>query len=288
MTLVAEDDKFKRFIELSLKGNKIRTATSILYMLISNKVDEIASKLGLIPRRKEENESLSDYMAFINNIFQLNFEITIFPEPFITPLKVVELSIQRKEPQEEFPKIYLKDLTTLYFAIDRLEIPNLHHHLKASEILDNRTVTLMSFLERRKNSASQSSPMKAILLQKIRQDQQEVKTSLQHSMNQEHLVKLIQLKSLERSLIAQSKKTTIKISGPLQDNISYNILASNSNHYGLLGIVLTFIMVSILCVTEILMIGIVTVEIGWILLLCVLMTFTISYLIKKGKIIKVI
>jgi hypothetical protein len=138
------------------------------------------------------------------------------------------------------------------------------------------------------NSASQSSPMKAILLQKIRQDQQEVKTSLQHSMNQEHLVKLIQLKSLERSLIAQSKKTTIKISGSLQDNISYNILASNSNHYGLLGIVLTFIMVSILCVMEMLMIGIVTVEIGWILLLCVLMTFTISYLIKKGKINKVI
>jgi hypothetical protein len=85
VTFSADDVKLKRFIELSLKGNKVRNATSVIYMLISNKVDEISLKLGLIPRRKEVHESLSDYMSLINKIFQINFEITIFPEVYITP-----------------------------------------------------------------------------------------------------------------------------------------------------------------------------------------------------------
>ena len=283
MTHSADVVKLKRFIELSLKGSKIRNATSVLYMLISNKVDEIGVKLGLIPRRKAVQESLSDYMSLINKIFQINFEINIFPEVYITPLKVVELAFDRKAPQEEFSKTYLKELTILYFALNQLQIPNLHQHLKDTEIMDNRTVTLMSFLGRKKNFTDNSNPMKAILLQKIRQDQQELKTNLQYSMNQENLVKIIQLKSLERSLLEHSKKNKIKISGSLQDNINYTVLASTSGHYGLLGITFAFIMIGILCITEMLLVGIITAEIGWILLLCVLMTLTISYLIKKGK-----
>jgi hypothetical protein len=283
VTFSADDVKLKRFIELSLKGNKVRNATSVIYMLISNKVDEISLKLGLIPRRKEVHESLSDYMSLINKIFQINFEITIFPEVYITPLKVVELAFDRKALHDEFSKTYLKELTVLYFALNRLQIPNLHQNLKDTEIMDNRTVTLMSFLGRKKNFTDNSNPMKAILLQKIRQDQQELKASLQYSMNQENLVKIIQLKSLERSLLAGSRKNRVKISGSLQDNINYTVLASTSDHYGLLGIMFTFIMIGFLCITEMLLVGLVTAEIGWILLLCVLMTLTISYLIKKGK-----
>jgi hypothetical protein len=283
MTLSADEAKFKQFIELSLKAKKIRNATSIVYMLISNKIDEIGLKLGLIPRRKAAHESLSDYMSLINKIFQINFEITIFPEVYITPLKVVELAFDRKAPQDEFSKTYLKELTVVYFAVNHLQIPNLHQHLKDAEIMDNRTVTLMSFLGRKKNSTDNSSPMKAILLQKIRQDLQELKVSLQSSMNQENLVKIIQLKSLERSLLANSKKNRIILSGSLQDNINYTVLASTSGHYGLFGIMFTFIMIGILCITEMLLVGIITAEVGWILLLCVLMTLTISYLIKKGK-----
>lgn len=284
MTFSAEDLKLKQFIKLSLKGNKIRNATNVLYMLISNKIDEIGIKLGLIPRRKEVHETLSNYMSLINKIFQINFEITIFPEVYITPVKVVELAFNRKALHDEFPKAYLKELTVLYFAVNHLKIPNLHQHLKDTEIMDNRTVTLMSFLGRKINSTDNSNPMKTILLQKIRQDQQELKASLHNSLDQENLVKMIQLKTLERSLLARSKKAKIKISGSLQDNINYTLLTSTSNHYGLLGILFTFIMISVLCITEMLLVGLLTAEIGWILLLCVLMILTISYLIKKGKI----
>jgi len=282
MTQSISDNKLKRFIELSLEVNQIRNATNALYIFVSNVIDEIGYKLGFIPRRKEANEKLSEYMELINKIFQLNFQLNIFIASQITTIKVVETLFDRKKREEEFPAIYLKELTQLYFDLRNMQVPNLQEHLKDSDIMENRTVSLMSFLGKLNYSKSYgNNPIKPLLLHRIRQDQKQLIKELQHRLDQETLLRLIQLKSLEKSLQANSKAKKIYISSNLQDNIDYSLLALKKGRYGVLGVIFTFLLLGIVCIIEMLVFGFVTTVIGWLLLLCILMILVFAFINKK-------
>jgi hypothetical protein len=282
MTQSIPDIKLKRFIELSLGTNQIRNATNVLYIFVSNVVDEIGYKLGFIARRKETNEKLSEYMELINKIFQLNFEISIFTSSQITTIKVVEVLCKLKKREEVFPELYLKELTQLYFNLRNMQVPNLQDHLKDSDIMENRTVSLMSFLGKRNYSNSNSNnPIKPLLLHRIRQDQKQLAAQLQIKLDQEAMLRLIQLKSLEKSLQADSKVKKIYVSGNLQDNIDYSLLTSNRGRYGVLGIIITFLLLGIVSIAEMLVLGFVTAEIGELLLLCSLMVLIFAFINKK-------
>ncbi len=282
MTQSITDIKLRRFIELSLGTNQIRTATSVLYLFVSNVIDDIGTKLGFIPRRKEANEKLSDYMELINKIFKVNFDICIFTPSQITIIKVIETLFERKKQEEEFPELYLKELTQLYFDLRNTQVPNLKEHLKDCDIMENRTVSLLSFLGNHNYSPSKgNNPIKPLLLHRIRQDQKRLTAQLQNKLDQEALMRLIQLKSLEKSLQAHSKVKKIYVSGNLQDNIDYSVLTSNRGRYGILGILFTFLLLSIVCISEMLIFGFVTTVIGWLLLLCILMVLTFGFINKK-------
>jgi hypothetical protein len=282
MTQSIIDTKLKRFIELSLEGNQIRIATSVMYMLVSNIVDEIGYKLGLIPRRKDSNEQLSAYMELVNKIFRVNFEISIFGEQQITAIKVVETLIERKKSHEEFTQTYLKELTQIYFDLRKMQIPNLQEHLKNCDTLENRTVSLMSLLSKHNQIHSrQKSPFKPLLLHRIHQDQKQLTMQLQDKLDHDAMLRLIQLKSIEKSLLSQSGKKKIQISSNLQDCIDYSFLMSNLGRFGILGIIIIFIMIGSVCIAEMLMVGFVTAEMGGLLLICILMALAFIYMNKK-------
>ncbi|MFW9949460.1 MAG: hypothetical protein ACFFKA_04980, partial [Candidatus Thorarchaeota archaeon] len=181
-------------------------------------------------------------------------------------------------PQEEFPITFLKELTQLYYDLMALQVPNFHESLKESDLMENRTISLMSLFSKG-GHAQQSSPVKSLLLRKVRQELQILTSRLQTAKTKDDLIKLIQLKSLEKSLIVKRKKITI--SGTLQDTIDYSLLASMSGGFGILGLIVTFLMLGSVCIVQMVMIGFVTTEIGGVLMICILMVLVFSYLRKK-------
>jgi hypothetical protein len=282
MTQSIFDGKLKRFIELSLEGNQIRAATNLLYNLVSNMVDEIGYKLGFAPRRKEHNEKLSEYITLINKVFHYNFELIIFIDSQITTIKIVEALFERKKLDEEFPQSYLKELTQLYFDLQKIRIPNLQEHLKDSDIMENRTISLMSFLSHKNQySSTHKSSIKPLLLHLIHQDQKRLLAQLQEELDQDAILRLIQLKSIEKSLMSQSKWKKIHLSGNLLNNVDFSLLTSKTSQFGIQGIIFAFLILAIVCVAEMILFGIVTNEIGGLLLLCVLMVLILSYINKK-------
>ncbi len=72
------DVKLKRLIQLCKETGNYKKLAVVSFVLVSNAVDEIGIKLGMRTRERGSGENIFEYMKLVNNIFALNFNVSVF------------------------------------------------------------------------------------------------------------------------------------------------------------------------------------------------------------------
>jgi len=228
------DLKLKELFQLCMKTHNYKKMAVVGFTLLSNHVDEIALKLGIRPRNKEQDEKLFEYLSEINKIFQGNLKIPIFKEDLITLLQEVELVFLRA--RGNVPLDIVRQIIKLYYFLKVKCIPNLHEHLTENTNLIPQSIKMFSLFSPGAHKKARYT-FDTLLKYKIRELSNALYSDFDYDFESNVLEKAILLKNIENSL-EHRNKNKIKIQGPLKDNIIYQRSQSSILGYFILGMVL--------------------------------------------------
>ena len=235
------DLKLKKLIELCSQTLNYKKVAVIGFILLSNQLDEIGIRLGIRPRNRQKGEKLHEYMMKVNEIFQKNFDLSLFKEVMINNLRTIEIIFLRKRGNLSIS--YIKELISLYYNLRALDVPDLHQTYSKEQIFEQTPLNALFFFSG-KNPNKHESRLYPLILQKIREEEKQAKMNLKAKFNTEEFSKLIQLKTI-RSTLEKGHSHKISVQGALKDNINYVTSKENINLYLVLGWVLLFIMLSV-------------------------------------------
>ena len=138
------DVKLKRLIQLCKETGNYKKLAVVSFVLVSNAVDEIGIKLGIRTRERGSGENIFEYMKLVNNIFALNFNISVFKPELIEKLSQIELLFLKRQGDINLEQV--KGVIEAYYELQKLEVPNLHEKINSEALNRNRTVSMFSFL----------------------------------------------------------------------------------------------------------------------------------------------
>jgi hypothetical protein len=117
-----------------------------------------------------------------------------------------------------------------------------------------------------------------MLLHKLNQEEQNLQNQLKVEFEKKTFENLLHVTTIKNSLKNAKKK--IKISGMLKDNINYNQQKEGRELYAMYGIAFAFILIAIVCLAQILIFGIVNVELSLTLFICFSIIIGLFYVHK--------
>lgn len=234
------DLKLKNLIRLCKATKNYKKLAVVGLILISNKVDEISTKLGIRARKKAENEHLFKYLEFINRLFYEMVKINIVPEEVIERLKVIELLFMKL--RGDIPYDHIKELYEMYYELRKIDVPNVYKSFELEDAHHDSDLNLFSYLSgkgKRKNT--RHDQIKQLLMHQITQKEINVRRTMDESFDKESFEKALYLKRL-RSSLSSKTKNIIPSTGKLNSNIYYQITQQSSLKYLLLGGIVVFIL----------------------------------------------
>jgi len=235
-------------------------------MLVSNAVDEIGIKLGMRTREKGSGENIFEYMKLVNNIFTLNFNVSVFKLELIEKLSQIELLFLKR--QGEINLEHVKSVFETYYELRKLEVPNLHENINSEVLNRNRTVSMLSFLSgghsKRRKSENALNP---ILMQRFKDEEKALQIQLEQKFDKNAFEKILHLKTVRKNL-EQKSRGKIVISGALKDNISYRHSKENIGQLMIFSLIILFAMIGAVLLVESFMYGVLSMSISNTTLIC--------------------
>lgn len=242
------DAKLKNLIQVCKETGNFKKLAEVSFTLTSNRVNEMGIYLGIRPRNRNLGEKLFEYMEIINDIFQRNLRVPIFPQALIDEIRDFEVPFLKN--RGNLPYDYIKNIFRLYYEIRKMDIINLHKTLDGDEVLGNSTMGVFSFLSpRTRRKERDSSKLRPLILQKIREKERTVQRQLNRSLNSHQFETAIHLKSIKKSL-TKDKRGKITVYGALKDNITYQQSIESIFGYFILGLIILMTSLGIVILAE--------------------------------------
>jgi hypothetical protein len=260
------DLKLKRLIQLCKETENYKKLAVVSFVLTSNAIDEIGIKLGMRPREKNDGEKIFEYMELVNKIFSLNFKIKVFKPEIIETLSQIELLFLKREG--DIGLDHVKEVFAIYYELRKLEVPNLHENINSDILGRNRSISMFSFLSGGQNSRNKTdSSFNPIILHKFKEEEKALQIQLEKQYDKDIFEKLLHLKTIRKN-IEQRSKGKIVISGSLKDNISYRQTKEHIGQFLIIGLIILFVMIGIITVTESFLFGVMSEAISYNMLIC--------------------
>ena len=261
------DVKLKRLIQLCKETGNYKKLAVVSFVLVSNVVDEIGIKLGMRTRERGSGENIFEYMKLVNNIFALNFNVSVFKPELIEKLSQIELLFLKRQGDINLEQV--KSVIEAYYELQKLEVPNLHEKINSEVLNRNRTVSMFSFLSggQSKKQKSENS-LNPILMQRFKDEEKALQIQLEHQFDKNAFEKILHLKTVRKKL-EQKSTGKIAISGPLKDNISYRQSKENIGQFMVIGLIVLFAMIGVVVLVESFMYGVLSMSISNTTLICV-------------------
>ena len=260
------DVKLKRLIQLCKETGNYKKLAVVSFVLVSNAVDEIGIKLGMRTREKGSGENIFEYMKLANNIFTLNFNVSVFKPELIEKLSQIELLFLKR--QGEINLEHVKSVIETYYELRKLEVPNLHENINSEVLNRNRTVSMLSFLSgghsKRRKSENALNP---ILMQRFKDEEKALQIQLEQKFDKNAFEKILHLKTVRKNL-EQKSRGKIVISGALKDNISYRHSKENIGQLMIFSLIILFAMIGAVLLVESFMYGVLSMSISNTTLIC--------------------
>ena len=260
------DVKLKRLIQLCKETGNYKKLAVVSFVLVSNAVDEIGIKLGMRTREKGSGENIFEYMKLVNNIFTLNFNVSVFKLELIEKLSQIELLFLKR--QGEINLEHVKSVFETYYELRKLEVPNLHENINSEVLNRNRTVSMLSFLSgghsKRRKSENALNPM---LMQRFKDEEKSLQIQLEQKFDKNAFEKILHLKTVRKNL-EQKSRGKIVISGTLKDNISYRHSKENIGQLMIFSLIILFAMIGAVLLVESFMYGVLSMSISNTTLIC--------------------
>lgn len=241
------DAKLKNLIQICKETGNFKKLAVVSFILTSNKVDEVGIKLGIRQRKRLSGEKLFEYMELINKIFEGNLRVTIFQNNHIEKIRECELLFLRNKGN--IPYDHIKTMFHTYYELRKLEVPNLHKSMRSDSFLESSQFGIFSFLSPRTHKRKDSSTLKPLILQKIKEKELTIQDNLKNNFNSQQLETAIYLKTVRSSLTSE-KKGKIAIHGALKDNINYQKSIEDVYKFFILGIMVLLISLGIVILIE--------------------------------------
>jgi len=260
------DAKLKNLIQVCKENRNYKKLAVVSFILTSNKVNEIGIHLGVRPRNKGSGEKIFEYMELINDIFEKNLKISIFNQKHIEILRECEIFFLKSKG--DIPFECIKNTFQIYYDLRKIDILNLHKSVEYDEFVETSTFGVFSFLSpRAKKKDRNSSNLRPLIIQKIKERELSLQKSLQHNLNSQQFETAIHLHSIKNSLI-NDRKGKITIQGTLKDNLNYQNSIENIYGYFIIGLIILIASIGIIILFELSFISIYSSELSyWTLLL---------------------
>jgi hypothetical protein len=230
------DFKLRSLIQACQVTGNYKKLSVVGFILTSNIIDEISIKLGMRPRLKKEQEKLFEYLYLVNEVFEKNLQITIFPPDLVDSLKEVELLFLKG--RGDLPYEYIKQLIALYYELRKFEIPNLYKGMVGEDFLNSSSMGTLNFFSRNhKSSKKNENKFKPILKHTINQREKLIRAKLNKKVTQSDLEMAIHLQKIRNTLDKKGRHKYI-VQGSLKDSIIYEQSQSKLFGYLLLGVIL--------------------------------------------------
>lgn len=260
------DLKLKRLIQLCKETGNYRKLAVVSFVLVSNAVDEIGIKLGFRSREKESTENIFEYMKLVNKIFTLNFNICVFSPELIDNLSRIELLFLKRKGNINLE--HIKGVIEAYYALRKLEVPNLHESINSDVLNQDRTVSMFSFLSSQSKRRKNENALNPILMQRFKDEEKALQIQLDSQFNKNAFEKILRLKTVRKRL-EQKSTGKIAISGALKDNISYRQSKEHIGQFMVVGLIILFTMIGAVVLVESFMFGVLSMSISNTTLICV-------------------
>ncbi len=261
------DVKLKRLIQLCKETGNYKKLAVVSFVLVSNAVDEIGIKLGIRTRERGSGENIFEYMKLVNNIFALNFNVSVFKPELIEKLSQIELLFLKRQGDINLEQV--KGVIEAYYELQKLEVPNLHEKINSEALNRNRTVSMFSFLSGGQSKKQKSeNTLNPILMQRFKDEEKALQIQLEHKFDKNAFEKILHLKTV-RNKLEQKSTRKIAISGALKDNISYRQSKENIGQFLVIGLIVLFAMIGVVVLVESFMYGVLSMSISNTTLICV-------------------
>jgi hypothetical protein len=239
----------------------------VSFVLVSNAVDEIGINLGMRTRERGSGESIYEYMKLVNNIFSLNFNVSVFKPELIKKLSQTELLFLKRQGNINLEQV--KGVFEAYYELQKLEVPNLHEKINSEALNRCRTVSMFSFLSGGQSKKQKSeNALNPILMQRFKDEEKALQIQLEHKFDKNAFEKILHLKTV-RNKLEQKSRGKIAISGALKDNISYRQSKENIGQFMIIGLIVLFAMIGVVVLVESFMYGVLSMSISNTTLICV-------------------
>ena len=261
------DVKLKRLIQLCKETGNYKKLAVVSFVLVSNAVDEIGIKLGIRTRERGSGENIFEYMKLVNNIFALNFNVSVFKPELIEKLSQIELLFLKRQGDINLEQV--KGVIEAYYELQKLEVPNLHEKINSEALNRNRTVSMFSFLSGgQSKKQKRENTLNPILMQRFKDEEKALQIQLEHKFDKNAFEKILHLKTV-RNKLEQKSTGKIAISGALKDNISYRQSKENIGQFLVIGLIVLFAMIGVVVLVESFMYGVLSMSISNTTLICV-------------------
>ena len=260
------DVKLKRLIQLCKETGNYKKLAVVSFVLVSNTVDEIGIKLGMRTREKGSGENIFEYMNLVNNVFALNFNVSVFKPELIKKFSQIELLFLKR--QGDINLDHVKSVIEAYYELRKLEVPNLHENINSEVLNRNRTVSMFSFLSGGQSKKRKSeNALNPILMQRFKDEEKALQIQLEQKFDKNAFEKILHLKTVRKNL-EQKSRDKIIISGTLKDNISYRQSKENIGQLMIFSLIILFAMIGAVLLVESFLFGVLTVSISNTTLIC--------------------
>jgi len=259
------------------------------FILLKNRVIEIGIKLGVKPiKSKLSNMShdfkIHDYITLINSKFLKYLGIIIIPEWICEGIHESEVFFLQNEGR--LPNNILKMVIEIYYALQKLTVPNLHKQVNEDDLRRTTQGGMFSFFSpNSKGRTQESNKYKTLILQKIREKEKDLHQDLNSQLQSDpsKLESALYLKSF-KSALEGKKNNKIVIQGALKDNLSYQNSLPEIFGYLIIGVILTLLSVCVIILFEMSSIPMIATYIdSWIIYLSVGIILLIILYIKLTK-----
>ena len=244
------DTKLKMLIQACKETGNFKKITVTGFILLSNKVQEIALKLGMRPRNVAKDELLFDYMNMVNELFKKNLKIQIFNNDIWESVKKIELLFLRN--RGDLPKTYTRKLIRIYYLLRTFKIPNLYKTAASERGFEDSHLHMLNYLSpnARRNKNKHSSKFQPLILQKVKEQERALQNSLNNTLDQTNLERALFLKKLKEG-ITKSGNSKISLRGILKDSVDYNQSPNIFIKYFIIGFALLCVFCGVVILAEV-------------------------------------
>ena len=244
------DSKLKTLITVCKETQNYKKLAVAIFILVSNRLDEIGVKLGIRPRNKGDGEPIFQYLDLINSILKDNFKITLFKEDIVHKIKSIEIQFMRAQGEISLGDII--KMYYLYYEFRKLDIPNVFEKVDVELMVQNnnmRAYSLFSGSSKPGKTKHSNDKLKEVVMYGFKEQEIGFQKKLNESYDKEAFEKILSLKNAKAAL-KNHEGGKIVIKGQLKDNITYQRSLGTLPGYFIIGAFLITFLLGLVIVNE--------------------------------------